>query len=72
MCAFFWKSHAYVLNDQHSFVLLIATVVCGGIGGIANVTYWALASRYDVHCIKAVSIGMTVGGLVTQAIAVGQ
>ena len=47
-------------------------VICGGVGGIANVTYWALASRYDVHCIKAVSTGMTVGGLLTQAIAVGQ
>lgn len=38
----------------------------------AWIRFWALASRYDTHCIKAVSTGMTVGGLIAQGVAVAQ
>ena len=61
-----------VFKQPHSVALMVLTMVCGGIGGMSNVTYWALASRFDERCIKAVSTGMTVGGLFAQGIAVAQ
>ena len=39
---------------------------------MSNVTYWALASRHDAWCIKSMSTGMTIGGLLTTALAVVQ
>jgi len=74
LTAIFWgpRGTLTVLKQPHSVALLLFTMVCGGIGGMSNVTYWALASRYDERCIKAVSTGMTVGGLFAQAVALAQ
>ena len=52
--------------------LLLCTCFAGGVGGIGNVTFWALASRYPTHCTKAVSIGMTAGGLLASTVIVAQ
>ena len=58
---------------QHSVWLVLCMVVSGGVGTLSNVTYWALASRYDgVHCTKAMSVGSTVGGLVSAWMAMAQ
>ena len=58
---------------QHSVWLVLSMIVSGGVGTLSNVTYWALASRYDgVHCTKAMSVGSTVGGLVSAGMAMVQ
>jgi len=47
-------------------VLILCTVVAGGVGCMSNVTYWALCTRFEgTHCTKAMSVGMTVGGLIS-------
>jgi len=72
VCAFFWKSKLSVAGEQYSGVLLLCCVISGGIGCMSNVTYWAFASRYPVYCTKAMSTGMTFGGLLGSAIILGQ
>lgn len=62
-----------VTIGQHSVWLVLCMIVSGGVGSLSNVTYWALASRYDgVHCTKAMSVGSTVGGLVSAGMAMAQ
>lgn len=40
---------------------------------MSNVTYWCLAVRYEgAHATKALSIGMTIGGLLSSLLAVAQ
>eukprot|EP00039_Didymoeca_costata_P018848 m.335241 g.335241 ORF g.335241 m.335241 type:complete len:485 (+) comp17545_c0_seq1:149-1603(+) len=70
--SFTWDVTGRIGGVNHSVFLMLATVIAGGVGGMSNVTYWALASRYDSHCTKAVSTGMTVGGLLAAALAVIQ
>jgi hypothetical protein len=53
-------------------VLLLFTMVTGGIGALSNATYWPLVGRFGPHCMTALSVGMTVGGMVTQMFAVAQ
>ena len=72
VCAFFWKVTVDIEGTAYSWVLLLCAVLSGGIGCMSNVTYWAFASRYPVYCTKAMSTGMTFGGLLASAIIVGQ
>lgn len=70
VCALFWEHTMVVAGHPHSVVLLVCTAVAGGVGCLSNVTYWALAVRYEgTHCTKAMSIGMTVGGLIVSWMA---
>lgn len=59
VCAAFW--HVQVAG--HSMVLLLCTCVAGGCGCISNVTYWAVAAWHPAKCTQAMSVGMTLGGL---------
>ena len=69
LTALMWRSTI----GQHSVWLVLSMIVSGGVGTLSNVTYWALASRYDgVHCTKAMSVGSTVGGLVSAGMAIAQ
>jgi len=74
VCAMAWKVQAQFLGSgMHSIVLICCAIVSGGVGTLSNVTYWALSVRYPgTHCIKAMSVGMTVGGLVVASIALLQ
>eukprot|EP00038_Savillea_parva_P007548 m.170913 g.170913 ORF g.170913 m.170913 type:complete len:602 (+) comp13308_c0_seq1:272-2077(+) len=72
VCAFFWKNTIVIGGQEYSGVLLLGCVISGGIGCMSNVTYWAFASRYPVYCTKAMSTGMTFGGLLGSAIILGQ
>lgn len=72
LCALTWHVETSISGHMYSVVLLGAAALCGGIGAMSNVTYWAMASRHNVWCIKAMSTGMTFGGLVTTALAVIQ
>ena len=57
-------------GGRHSIVLLLCTVVAGGVGTLSNVTYWALCTRYDgSHCTSAMSTGMAVGGVISTGAA---
>merc|ERR1719197_1730869 len=68
-----WKSVITVFGEPHSCLLIVCAIVSGGVGTLSNVTYWALAVRYPgTHCIKSMSIGMTVGGLIVSSIALAQ
>jgi len=60
-------------GGRHSIVLLLCTVVAGGVGTLSNVTYWALCTRYDgSHCTSAMSTGMAVGGVISSGAALIQ
>jgi len=72
VCAFFWKETVEFQGQKYSGLLLLCCVISGGIGCMSNVTYWAFASRYPVYCTKAMSTGMTFGGLLGSAIILGQ
>lgn len=73
VCAVGWKVQANMLGETHSVVLIVCAIVAGGVGTLSNVTYWALAVRYPgTHCIKAMSVGMTVGGLIVSSLALVQ
>ena len=68
-----WKVQGDLLGQQHSVVLVLCTVVAGGVGTLSNVTYWALATRYEgTHCTKAMGLGMTMSGFVPAWIAMAQ
>lgn len=72
VCALFWRETVVVDGQRYSGILLLCCVLSGGIGCMSNVTYWAFASRYPVYCTKAMSTGMTFGGLLGSAIILGQ
>eukprot|EP00931_Biecheleriopsis_adriatica_P106240 TRINITY_DN80726_c0_g1_i1.p1 TRINITY_DN80726_c0_g1~~TRINITY_DN80726_c0_g1_i1.p1 ORF type:complete len:425 (-),score=58.12 TRINITY_DN80726_c0_g1_i1:42-1316(-) len=54
VCSFFWESLG---------VLLLCTSVAGSAGCMSSVTYWAAASGRPPACLRAMSVGMTFGGL---------
>lgn len=58
-CAFFWN----VRVGENSAVLLLCAAIAGGVGCMSNVTYWAAASSRPASCTRAMSVGMTLGGL---------
>lgn len=72
LAAFFWDSTISVDGSEYSGVLLLCSFMAGGIGTMSNVTYWAFATRYPTHCTKALSTGMTFGGLVLSCIILAQ
>jgi len=55
-----------------SFFLLLVAFITGSAGSMSNATYWAFMMRYPPICTKAVSFGMSMGGVVTMLIAVVQ
>lgn len=69
--AMLWQDDAHILSwGSHSVGLIACTVIAGAVGTLSNVTYWALCVRYPgTHCTKALSIGMTVSGLVQNLVA---
>jgi hypothetical protein len=68
-----WKVQASLFGEQHSVVLILCTIVAGGVGTLSNVTYWAIATRYPgTHCTKAMSIGMTFSGMISAWCAIAQ
>ena len=70
LCALVWKDTVSMFGSEYSVGLIACAVVGGGMGILSNVTFWALAARYPgTHCIKATSLGMTVGGLVSAGLA---
>ena len=73
MCALVWRDTVRIGGSEYSAGLVACAVVGGGMGILSNVTFWALAARYPgTHCIKATSLGMTVGGLVSSWLALVQ
>ena len=70
-CSAAWEETADMGGKgPHSVALVLCTVVAGGVGTLSNVTYWALCVRYPgTHCTKAMSVGMTVGGLILMLVA---
>ena len=73
LCALVWKDTVRIGGSEYSVGLGACMLVGGGMGILSNVTFWALAARYPgTHCIKATSLGMTVGGLVSSGLALLQ
>jgi len=64
-CAVSWDS----VTGGHSMVLLLCTALAGCVGCMSNVTYWAVAAGRPPSCTKAMSVGMTIGGLISIALA---
>eukprot|EP00929_Paragymnodinium_shiwhaense_P071028 TRINITY_DN36087_c0_g1_i1.p1 TRINITY_DN36087_c0_g1~~TRINITY_DN36087_c0_g1_i1.p1 ORF type:complete len:471 (+),score=87.69 TRINITY_DN36087_c0_g1_i1:89-1501(+) len=68
ICATMWN----VEWADHSVVLLAATVFAGGVGCMSNVTYWSVVCSRPPSCIRAMSVGMTLGGLLAMALSSAQ
>lgn len=58
VCAILWQSTA---------ALLVCTALAGSVGCLSNVTYWAAAAARPPSCVRAMSVGMTFGGLLATA-----
>lgn len=70
VCAFWWRDTLEYDGHEHSAVLIVCTLIAGGVGCMSNVTFWALCVRYPgTHCTKAMSVGTTVGGLISTMLA---
>lgn len=67
-CAALWDCS---IGGQ-SLPLLVLTAIAGGVGCMTDVTYWAYAMSYPARCTKAISVGMTAGGLILNLLAVVQ
>lgn len=65
LCGMFWKVGA----GKHSIALLLCTVFAGGVGCMSNVTYWAVVSDRPASCTRAMSVGMTLGGLLATCLS---
>lgn len=68
VCAFFWN----VQVGGVSIVLLVCTFLAGCVGCLSNVTFWAVAAAHPAACTRAMSVGMTFGGVVAIAFSVIQ
>eukprot|EP00928_Gymnodinium_smaydae_P030248 TRINITY_DN22540_c0_g3_i1.p1 TRINITY_DN22540_c0_g3~~TRINITY_DN22540_c0_g3_i1.p1 ORF type:complete len:447 (-),score=50.20 TRINITY_DN22540_c0_g3_i1:315-1655(-) len=64
-CFLFWDTVIY----GRTFPLFAAAVVSGGVGCMSNATYWAFMVPYPAACAKAVSVGMSMGGMVSTGLA---
>lgn len=60
-CAQCWDTQV----GGRSMVLLLCTALAGCVGCMSNVTYWAVAASRPASCTKAMSVGMTIGGMLT-------
>lgn len=58
-----------VTVGNNSIVLLACTVLSGGVGCLSNVTYWAVAAWHPPGCTRAMSVGMTFGGLLANGLS---
>lgn len=65
LCAFLWDE----VVAGRDYPLLVLMVVAGGVGCMSNYTYWALMISYPPECTKALSIGTSLGGVFTTALA---
>lgn len=54
LCAICWRSTP---------LLLLCTGLAGSVGCMSSVTYWAAAAQRPDNCMRAMSVGMTLGGL---------
>eukprot|EP00930_Biecheleria_cincta_P055174 TRINITY_DN41525_c0_g1_i1.p1 TRINITY_DN41525_c0_g1~~TRINITY_DN41525_c0_g1_i1.p1 ORF type:complete len:425 (-),score=50.02 TRINITY_DN41525_c0_g1_i1:332-1606(-) len=54
ICAVFWR---------YTPLLLLCTGCAGSVGCMSSVTYWAAAAQRPDNCVRAMSVGMTLGGL---------
>lgn len=72
VCAFFWDATFSIVHHSHSVILLVCSFLSGGVGALSNVTFWALTSHFETRCIKALSTGMTFGGLIATGLALAQ
>lgn len=68
LCAFTWN----VRVAGHSVFVILCATLAGGVGCISNVTYWAAAMSFPANCTRAMSVGMTFGGLITNLLAIAQ
>ncbi|CAJ1360211.1 unnamed protein product [Effrenium voratum] len=50
-------------------VLLCCTVLAGSVGCMSSVTYWAAVAQRPASCVRAMSVGMTLGGLLATGFA---
>lgn len=50
-------------------VLLFCTVLAGSVGCMSSVTYWAAVAQRPASCVRAMSVGMTLGGLLATGFA---
>ncbi|CAE8717154.1 unnamed protein product, partial [Polarella glacialis] len=55
-----------------SLPLLGLTFVTGGVGCMTDVTFWSYAMAFPARCTKAISVGMTLGGLMLNLLSVLQ
>ncbi|CAK9073355.1 unnamed protein product [Durusdinium trenchii] len=53
-------------------VLLVCTVLAGSVGCMSSVTYWAAVAQRPASCVRAMSVGMTLGGLLATGFAATQ
>merc|ERR1712048_1294812 len=68
LAALFWDT--LILGS--SLPLFFLTMLAGGIGCMSDVTYWAYVMSQPPQCTKAMSVGMSVGGLATVAVTAAQ
>eukprot|EP00435_Cladocopium_sp_Y103_P069253 s621_g33.t1 len=50
-------------------ILLVCTVLAGSVGCMSSVTYWAAVAQRPASCVRAMSVGMTLGGLLATGFA---
>eukprot|EP00439_Symbiodinium_sp_Y106_P055854 s2467_g7.t2 len=62
-CSLMWKSTP---------ILLFCTVLAGSVGCMSSVTYWAAVAQRPASCVRGMSVGMTLGGLLATGFAAMQ
>mmetsp|Transcript_33843 Transcript_33843/g.78267 ORF Transcript_33843/g.78267 Transcript_33843/m.78267 type:complete len:422 (-) Transcript_33843:58-1323(-) len=50
-------------------ILLFCTVLAGSVGCMSSVTYWAAVAQRPASCVRGMSVGMTLGGLLATGFA---
>ncbi|CAE7513466.1 rft2 [Symbiodinium natans] len=53
-------------------ILLLCTVLAGSVGCMSSVTYWAAVAQRPASCVRGMSVGMTLGGLLATGFAAMQ
>eukprot|EP00927_Polykrikos_kofoidii_P014856 TRINITY_DN16567_c0_g1_i1.p1 TRINITY_DN16567_c0_g1~~TRINITY_DN16567_c0_g1_i1.p1 ORF type:complete len:437 (+),score=48.54 TRINITY_DN16567_c0_g1_i1:98-1408(+) len=68
LCSVTWD----IVYEGTSVPLLVIQAVAGSAGCMSNATYWAFMMSYPPLCTKAVSFGMSLGGVMTMLLSAAQ
>ena len=72
LAAFMWEQTMTVNGSEVHVWLLIAELIAGLTGCMSAVTFWSFTMRFSKSSVKALSVGLSIGSLFSQGLALVQ